>query len=158
MPISPLAARVALWSHHATLPFFLEQATGRSLWQFRTLAARSSAPCAADLRRRHYPNRPPRFLTLRFRRAWTIAPRYSLHGHAGSSSTLLRGYSAHDEVIIGVPVANRARPEFEPLIGCFINMVAVRGDLSGNPTFLDLLARTRENCSGGVSSPGSTLL
>jgi condensation domain-containing protein len=67
--------------------------------------------------------------------------------------TLLRGYSAHDEVIIGVPVANRARPEFEPLIGCFINMVAVRGDLSGNPTFLDLLTRTRETALAAFLHP-----
>ena len=67
--------------------------------------------------------------------------------------TLLRGYSAHDDVIIGVPVANRARPEFEPLIGCFINMVAVRGDLSGNPTFLELLARTRETALAAFLHP-----
>ena len=67
--------------------------------------------------------------------------------------TLLRGYSAQDEVIIGVPVANRARPEFEPLIGCFINMVAVRGDLSSNPTFLDLLTRTRETALAAFLHP-----
>jgi hypothetical protein len=67
--------------------------------------------------------------------------------------TLLRGYSANDEVIIGVPVANRARPEFEPLIGCFINMVAVRGDLSGNPTFLELLTRTRETALAAFLHP-----
>ena len=67
--------------------------------------------------------------------------------------TLLGRYSAHDEVVIGVPVANRARPEFEPLIGCFINMVAVRGDLSGNPTFLDLLTRTRETALAAFLHP-----
>lgn len=67
--------------------------------------------------------------------------------------TLLRGYSANDEVIIGVPVANRARSEFEPLIGCFINMVAVRGDLSGNPTFLELLGRTRETALAALLHP-----
>lgn len=67
--------------------------------------------------------------------------------------TLLRGYSAHDDVIVGVPVANRTRPEFEPLIGCFINMVAVRGDLSGNPTFLELLARTRETALAAFLHP-----
>jgi hypothetical protein len=67
--------------------------------------------------------------------------------------TLLRRHSAHDEVVIGVPVANRARPEFEPLIGCFINMVAVRGDLSGNPTFLDLLTRTRETALAAFLHP-----
>jgi Condensation domain len=57
---------------------------------------------------------------------------------------LLHHHSQAPEAVIGVPVANRARPEFEPLIGCFINMVAVRGDLSGNPSFLELLSRVRE--------------
>jgi hypothetical protein len=67
--------------------------------------------------------------------------------------TLLRAYSAQDDVIVGVPVANRTRPEFEPLIGCFINMVAVRGDLSGNPTFLELLTRTRETALAAFLHP-----
>jgi Condensation domain len=57
---------------------------------------------------------------------------------------LLHSYSANDEAIVGVPFANRSSPEFEPLIGCFISMVVVRSDLSGNPTFLDLLSRVRE--------------
>jgi Condensation domain len=67
--------------------------------------------------------------------------------------TLLHGYSAHNDIIIGVPVANRARPEFEPLIGCFINMVAVRANLSGNPTFLDLITRTRETALAAFLHP-----
>jgi len=67
--------------------------------------------------------------------------------------TLLRGYSDHEDVVIGVPVANRARPEFEALIGCFINTVAVRGDLSGNPTFLELLTRIRETALAAFLHP-----
>ena len=67
--------------------------------------------------------------------------------------TLLHTYSASDEVVVGVPVANRARPEFEPLIGCFINMVVVRGDLSGNPTFLELLSRVRETALAAFLHP-----
>lgn len=66
---------------------------------------------------------------------------------------LLHMYSANDEVVIGVPVANRARPEFESLIGCFINMVAVRGDVSGNPTFVDLLSRVRETAIAAFLHP-----
>jgi non-ribosomal peptide synthetase component F len=67
--------------------------------------------------------------------------------------TLLQAYSASDEVVVGVPVANRARPEFEALIGCFINMVIVRGNLSGNPTFLELLGRVRETALGAFLHP-----
>jgi hypothetical protein len=66
---------------------------------------------------------------------------------------LLHMYSASDEVVIGVPVANRARPEFEALIGCFINMVVVRGDLSGDPTFLELLSRVRETALAAFLHP-----
>jgi Condensation domain len=66
---------------------------------------------------------------------------------------LLHVYSGNDEVVIGVPVANRARPEFENLIGCFINMVVVRTDLSGNPTFLDLLSRVRETALAAFLHP-----
>jgi non-ribosomal peptide synthetase component F len=67
--------------------------------------------------------------------------------------TLLHAYSGNDEVVVGVPVANRARPEFEQLIGCFINMVVVRGDLSGNPTFLELLGRVRETALAAFLHP-----
>jgi hypothetical protein len=67
--------------------------------------------------------------------------------------TLLQTYSATDEVVVGVPVANRAHPEFEPLIGCFINMVVVRCDLSGKPTFLELLSRVRETALAAFLHP-----
>jgi len=67
--------------------------------------------------------------------------------------TLLQTYSANDEVVVGVPIANRTHPEFEPLIGCFINMVAVRGNLSGNPTFLELLSRVRETALAAFLHP-----
>lgn len=58
--------------------------------------------------------------------------------------SLFHSYSSDQEILIGVPIANRVRSDFEPLIGCFMNMVVVRGDLSGNPTFLDFLGRIRE--------------
>ena len=57
---------------------------------------------------------------------------------------LLRFYSDKTDIPIGVPVANRNRAEFLDLIGCFMNMVVVRSDLSGNPTFLDFLTGVRE--------------
>lgn len=45
---------------------------------------------------------------------------------------------------IGVPVANRNREELEHLIGFFVNNLAIRADLSGRPTFLDLLRKVRD--------------
>ncbi len=59
-------------------------------------------------------------------------------------SLLLSRYSNQDDLVIGTPIANRNREELEGLIGFFVNSLALRADLSGTPTFLDLLARTRD--------------
>jgi amino acid adenylation domain-containing protein len=56
---------------------------------------------------------------------------------------LLMRYSGQEDVPIGTPVAGRNRAEYEPVIGLFINQVAMRGDLSGNPTFSEVLKRNR---------------
>ncbi|HLN62680.1 MAG TPA: amino acid adenylation domain-containing protein, partial [Symbiobacteriaceae bacterium] len=60
--------------------------------------------------------------------------------------TLLARYSGQDDFAVGSPIANRTRPELEGLIGCFINTLALRADLSGNPTFAELIGRVREVC------------
>jgi len=61
----------------------------------------------------------------------------------GAFQILLSRYSELDDILVGTPVAGRDLIETEPLIGCFINTLVLRGDLSGNPTFRELLARTR---------------
>ncbi|GIE99526.1 condensation domain-containing protein [Paractinoplanes rishiriensis] len=60
--------------------------------------------------------------------------------------TLLHRYSAAAAVSVGVAVDARTRPELRPLIGFFINSVVVRTDVSGNPSFRDLLDRVRRAC------------
>ena len=57
--------------------------------------------------------------------------------------TLLMRYTDQEDVIVGTPVAGRNRLETETLIGLFINTLVMRTDLSGNPTFRDLLSRVR---------------
>jgi amino acid adenylation domain-containing protein len=57
---------------------------------------------------------------------------------------LLSRYSGQDDLAIGVGNANRPRRELESLIGFFVNTLPLRGDLSGNPTFRDLLGQVKE--------------
>ncbi|HEX9942664.1 MAG TPA: non-ribosomal peptide synthase/polyketide synthase [Thermoanaerobaculia bacterium] len=58
-------------------------------------------------------------------------------------STLLSRYSGSEDVVVGSPVANRNRSEVEGLIGFFANILALRVDLSGDPTCRELLRRAR---------------
>jgi amino acid adenylation domain-containing protein len=60
-----------------------------------------------------------------------------------SFATLLLRYGAGEDLVIGTPIANRPRPEFERLIGFFANTLALRIRLEGAPTFRELLGRVR---------------
>ena len=64
---------------------------------------------------------------------------------------LLSRYSGEEQIVIGTDVANRTSTETEQLIGFFINLLALRTDLSGNPTFLELLGRVREVALGAYA-------
>jgi amino acid adenylation domain-containing protein len=56
---------------------------------------------------------------------------------------LLHYYTAQDDMVVGTNVANRTHIGTEGLIGFFVNQLVLRTDLSGNPTFRELLARVR---------------
>ncbi|MBA3354610.1 MAG: amino acid adenylation domain-containing protein [Pyrinomonadaceae bacterium] len=58
--------------------------------------------------------------------------------------TLLWRYTGQEDVIVGAEVAGRTRDEIEKLIGVFVNHLVVRTDLSGDPSFRELLRRVRE--------------
>ena len=60
---------------------------------------------------------------------------------------LLARYTSQNDFAIGSPVAGRTVPELEPLVGCFVNMLTMRADLTGRPSFTDLLARVRETAT-----------
>ncbi|HEX2190338.1 MAG TPA: condensation domain-containing protein, partial [Longimicrobiaceae bacterium] len=63
-------------------------------------------------------------------------------------SLLLARYSGQDDVVVGSPIAGRTRSELEGLIGFFVNTLALRTDLSGDPSFRGLLRRVREATLG----------
>jgi amino acid adenylation domain-containing protein len=58
--------------------------------------------------------------------------------------TLLYRYSGQPDIAVGTPTAGRGSGETEKLIGFFINTLVLRVDLSGAPSFLELLQRTKE--------------
>jgi amino acid adenylation domain-containing protein len=58
--------------------------------------------------------------------------------------TLLYRYTDQEDILVGSAIANRNRAELEGMLGLFVNTLVLRGDLSGNPTFLDLLRRVRD--------------
>uniref|UniRef100_A0A2P1CZA6 AptC n=1 Tax=Nostoc sp. FSN-E TaxID=2027337 RepID=A0A2P1CZA6_9NOSO len=56
---------------------------------------------------------------------------------------LLSRYSRQKDIVVGSAIANRNRKEIEPLIGFFVNTLALRTNLEGNPSFLELLQRVK---------------
>ena len=56
---------------------------------------------------------------------------------------LLAFHAGQDDILVGSPVAGRGHRELEPLVGFFVNTVVLRTDLSGDPTFGELLDRVR---------------
>jgi aspartate racemase len=63
-----------------------------------------------------------------------------LAGFAG----LLHRYTGQDDIVVGTPVTNRSRVDLEPLIGFFVNTLALRTNASGQPTFRELVRRVRD--------------
>jgi amino acid adenylation domain-containing protein len=63
---------------------------------------------------------------------------------------LLQRHSGQDDILIGTSTLGRSRPEFVDVVGYFVNPVVLRADLSGDPTFRELLGRVRVNVLGAL--------
>ena len=57
---------------------------------------------------------------------------------------LLARYTGQEDIVVGSPIANRTQKEVEGLIGFFVNTLVMRTDVSGNPSFRDVIGRVRE--------------
>ena len=64
---------------------------------------------------------------------------------------MLAKYTGEDEIVVGTDVANRNRVEVENIIGFFVNIMLLRTDLSGNPTFREMVKRVREVAIGAYA-------
>jgi thioesterase domain-containing protein/acyl carrier protein len=64
---------------------------------------------------------------------------------------LLHTYTEQDDLFVCSPVANRNRKELKEIIGYFVNLLILRSDLSGNPSFRELLNRVRQVVSGAYA-------
>ncbi len=67
--------------------------------------------------------------------------------------TLLYRYTGSDDIVVGTPIANRNRAEIEGLIGFFVNILVLRTNLSGNPSFGQLLGRVRQQILEAYAHP-----
>jgi hypothetical protein len=65
--------------------------------------------------------------------------------------TFLYRYTGQEDIIVGSPFANRNWVETEGLIGYLLNVLPLRADLSGNPTFRELLGRVKEMTTGAFA-------
>jgi amino acid adenylation domain-containing protein len=103
------------------------------------------------------PLRTPRGATAYFSHPLEIEPLAALARERGATlfmvllaafQALLARMSGQNDLVVGTPIANRNRPEIEGLIGLFVNTLALRADLTGDLSFLDLLDQVRETVLG----------
>ncbi|MFY2563181.1 condensation domain-containing protein [Corallococcus terminator] len=66
-------------------------------------------------------------------------------------AALLRRHAGQEDLLLGTVVANRGRRELRDVVGCLANTVALRCDLTGNPSFRELLARHRVRTTEDLS-------
>jgi thioesterase domain-containing protein len=67
-------------------------------------------------------------------------------------AALLHRYTGQSRILVGTTAANRSRPELEPIVGLFANLLSIPADISGAMTFRELLAEQRDRALGGFAN------
>jgi non-ribosomal peptide synthetase component F len=121
----------------------------------RLVDARSSNRPAARARPTPRPNRRSRIVSQ------ALVDRLHAFGRgeqatmfmllASGSAAMLARFARQEEIVIGTPVAGRGSSGAEGLIGPFANMIVLRADVSGNPTFRELVARIKRDAIGAYA-------
>nr|QEO74662.1 condensation domain-containing protein [uncultured bacterium] len=159
-PLGELAvqyADYAVWQRG-----WLEGATlERQLDYWRGALAGAPARLELPTDRPHAPNRPndcavytfavPSEVTERLRETGRREEATLFMVVLAAYAALLGRYAGQEDVLVGTVIAGRQREELEPLIGFFVNTLVLRTDLSGDPTFVELLGRVREATLGAYA-------
>ena len=148
-PLPIQYADFAAWQQKTLSGLALEQLIG--YWRDRLAGAPEVLELPGDGPRHVGTDRPARSLRFRLDGRLTGALRWLgqrnqatlfMVLHAGFALLLSR-WSGQTDVVIGTPIANRTRDDLAGLIGCFVNTLALRLDLSGNPSGGELIGRAR---------------
>jgi amino acid adenylation domain-containing protein len=153
-PLPPLAvqyADFAAWQRQRVEEGDASQASDLAWWRAFLAGAPADIDIPADRQRPAWSIHRGALAPFRLDPAQTGRLRTAArHGGAtlfmillAAFETLLARLSGATDLVVGAAVDQRT-PEVEGLIGLFVNLLALRGDLSGDPTFADLLARTRK--------------
>jgi amino acid adenylation domain-containing protein len=129
------------------LAYWRRKLTGMSPLQLSADHLRTDGSPQGDLRRLHLSPELREDLQDLGRREGATLFMTLLAGFA----IVLHEWSGQEDVTVGADIANRTRGETEGLIGFFINMLALRTDLSRNPSFRQLLGRVRETALGAYA-------
>jgi amino acid adenylation domain-containing protein len=151
-------ADFALWQRSALagdaletqLAYWRERLAGMP--EFLEVPSELPRPARRSGRGESIPLQIPAELTAKLRQV-THAGRATLYMTLlAALQVLLARYSGEDDIVIGSPIANRTRPETATMLGFFANTMVLRTDLSGDPTFMEVLAQVREVAVGAYSN------
>ncbi|HEX7182279.1 MAG TPA: amino acid adenylation domain-containing protein, partial [Thermoanaerobaculia bacterium] len=154
-PLAPLAvqyADYAVWQREWLVGEVLERQMG--WWREHLTGAPSSLELPVDRPRprvRSWRGATQRDLSFRPELMEALTALSQRHGTThfmtllAAFGLLLHRYSGQTDIVIGLPIANRNRREVEGVIGLFVNTMALRTDLSGDPTITELLGRVRDS-------------